>query len=134
MGRLAVALIAVVAVTIIAAAASAYITSPLSLEMTSSMDGSPSMGTDAIPPGIMEYPAAVAFAEKHLGVYAETENIEAGGTRTIIVSGHDGSQLTIEQDADGTATSMEYICYYPDGLSMEIVEGPDVAGQIPMLC
>ena len=29
---------------------------------------------------------------------------------------------------------MEYICFYPDGLSMEIIEGPDVADQIPPLC
>lgn len=134
MGRLVIALIAVVAVTIVAAAASTYVTSPPSPEMTSDMDGFPTMGTGAVPSDIMEYPAAAAFVEKHLGSYAETENIEAGGTRTIIVSGHDGSQLTIEQDADGTATSMEYICYYPDGLNTEIVEGSDVAEQIPMLC
>ena len=134
MGKLAIALIAVVAAVVIAAAASAYVASPPSPEMISGMDEFPPMVIDEIPSDIMEYPAAVAFVEKHLDSYAETESGEAGGTKTTIVSGHDGSQLTIERDADGTVTNMEYICFYPDGLSMEIIEGPDVAGQIPTLC
>ena len=134
MGKLVIALIAIVAIIIIAAAASAYVAPSPALEMPPGTDESGSMDMDTVPSYVMEYPAAVAFVEKHRDSYVETESLESGVTKLIIVSGYDGSQLTIEQGADGTATNMEYICFYPDGLNMEIIEGPDVADRIPPLC
>ena len=133
MGKLLIALIAITVIGIIVATASSYV-APSLLEMPPDTDGPDSGDMDTLPSDVMEYPAAVAFVEKHRDSYVETESPESGVTKMIIVSGHDGSQLTIEQGADGTVTNMEYICFYPDGLSMEIIEGLDVADQIPPLC
>lgn len=133
MGKLLIALIAITVIGIIVATASSYV-APSLLEMPPGTDEPGSMDMDTLPSDVMEYPAAVAFVEKHRDSYVETESLESGVTKLIIVSGHDGSQLTIEQGADGTVTNMEYVCFYPDGLSMEIIEGPDVADQIPPLC
>ena len=134
MGKRAIVLIAIAAIVIIAAAASAYVAPSPALEIPPDTDESGSMGMDTVPSDVMEYPAAVAFVEKHRDSYVETESLESGVTKLIIVSGYDGSQLTIERGADGTVTSMEYICFHPDGLNTEIIEGPDVADQIPPLC
>ena len=133
MGKLLIALIVITVIGIIVATASSYVT-PSLFETPPGTDEPGSMDMDTLPSDVMEYPAAVAFVEKHRDSYVETESLESGVTKLIIVSGHDGSQLTIEQGADGTVTNMEYVCFYPDGLSMEIIEGPDVADQIPPLC
>lgn len=133
MGKLLIALIVVTVIGIIVATASSYV-APSLFETPPGTDESGSMDMDTLPSDVMEYPAAVAFVEKHRDSYVETESLESGVTKLIVVSGYDGSQLTIEQGADGTVTNMEYVCFYPDGLSMEIIEGPDVADQIPPLC
>ena len=133
MGKLLIALIAITVIGIIVATASSYV-APSLFEMPPDTDGPDSVDMDTLPSDVMEYPAAVAFVEKHRDSYVERESLESGVTKMIIVSGHDGSQLTIEQGADGAVTNMEYICFYPDGLSMEITEGPDLADQIPPLC
>ncbi len=62
-----------------------------------------------------------------------TENLGVGGINVIIISDN-GSQLTIEQDTDGVVTNVTYICFYPDGLSSDSIDGPDVAKQIPIMC
>ena len=133
MGKLLIALIVVTVIGIIVATASSYV-APSLFETPPGTDEPGSMDMGAVPSDVMEYPAAVAFVEKHRDSYVEMESLESGMTKLIIVSGYDGSQLTIEQGADGTVTNMEYVCFYPDGLSMEIIEGPDVADQIPPLC
>ena len=128
-----IAILAIVAAIIIGFAVSAYIAFSPFLGMMEEIDEINSTDMDAVVSGVMQHPAAVAFTDRYPSNYIETENLGVGGINTIIIS-NDGSQLTIEQDTDGMITNVVYICFYPDGLSSDSADGPDVAERIPTMC
>lgn len=126
-------LIAIVGAIIIGFTISTYIVFSPFLDMTSEIDELNSMDMDEIANDILKHPAAIAFMEKYPNSYFETSNLGVGGIDLIIIS-ENGSQLTINQDTDGTVTNVVYICYYSDGLSSESFDGDNVAEQIPLAC
>lgn len=128
-----IALIAIVAAIIIGFAVSAYIAFSPFLGMMGEIDEVNSRDMNALMSDVLRHPAALEFQAKYPNSYMETQNLGVGGTNIVIIS-ENGSQLTIEYDADGEVTNVVYICFYPDGLSSDSIEGPDVARQIQTMC
>ena len=126
-------LLAIVAAIIIGFAVSVYIVFAPFLDTISEVDELNSIDMEAIQSEVSEHAAAMAFMDRYPESYVETENLGIGGTIIRMIS-EDGSQLTIDQDTDGIVTNVVYICFYPDGLSTDSFDGPNVAEQIPIAC